>query len=235
MNVVETTLGAIVGRNNRAVASHASDRFARNPRDVDSLPWHRALVAAYPTIRAEWDAFAGAGQRLPRIEDLIDEHQGNEGDWRAGLLVSRGRPIGPLGDRFPRTLAALAQVPGLWSALWSELDAGTELPAHEGPNAGMLRYHLGIDCGDGAALQVGDRITPYRDGEGILFDDTVTHAAWNRGERPRITLFCEILRPVDGPVRFSNLAVQRLLSLDARYRRAPARAGEWDRTLNGGR
>lgn len=233
MSVVEQALGRAATWNNDQVRAHATDRFEPNPRRVDDLPWNQHLQDRWTAIRSDWDRFADAGGRLPRIEDLISEDQGNEGSWRAGLLVSRGRPVGAPAHRFPATMAALESVPGLWSALWSVLDPGASLHEHVGPNAGVLRYHLGVRCGDDAALSVGQAITPYRDGVGILFDDTVPHAAWNRGPEARITLFCEVLRPLPGPRRTANLAVQRLLALDQRYRGAPARAAEWDRALNG--
>jgi hypothetical protein len=187
-SVAERVLGAVVTANNERVRRHATDATQPNPRPLAGCAWNAELEAAWPDLRAEWDAFAASGGRLPRIEDLIHESQGNEGTWRAGLLVSRGRPVDALADRFPTTQAALARVPGLWSALWSELEPGASLHEHVGPNAGVLRYHLGIDCGDYAALRVGDVEVPYRDGHGILFDDTAPHAAWNHGPRSRITL-----------------------------------------------
>ncbi|MFN8016878.1 MAG: aspartyl/asparaginyl beta-hydroxylase domain-containing protein [Acidimicrobiales bacterium] len=223
MSRVEDLLGSVVVRNNERMRVRATDRFDPNPRDLAGVEWNRRLEAAWPDIRSEWDAFAASGS-LPLIEDVIGEHQGNVGEWRAGLLVSRGRPATQLAERFPLTLVALGQVPGLWSALFSVLDAGAELPEHEGPNAGVLRYHLGVDCGQGAALEVEGTAVPYRDGVGILFDDTRPHAAWNRGPEPRVTLFLEVLRPTSGAAAAANAAVQRLIALDPRYRRAPAQA-----------
>lgn len=229
MGRAEQLLGRIVSANNARMAAKALDRDAPNPRDLGDVAWHRALVAAQPELRAEWDRFVADGPGLPRIEELIDEHQGNEGDWRAGLLVSRGRPVAALADHFPRTQAALAEVPGIWSGLWSVLDPGAELPEHVGPNRGVLRYHLGIDCGEQAALRIGDEVHPYRDGEGILFDDTEPHAAWNRGPTRRVTLFLELLRPAPSATHLANRGVQRLLALDPRYREAPRRADELQR------
>lgn len=230
MNLAERVLGPVVEANNARARRVALDRHEPNPRSLRSGHWNDRLTAAFPAMRAEWDAFA-ATDRLPHIADLISEDQGNEGAWRAGLLVSRGRPIG-LAERFPVTMAALAEVTGLWSALWSVLEPGTELPEHDGPNAGVLRYHLGVDCGADSALEVAGVVTPYRDGEGILFDDTALHAAWNRGDRPRVTLFCEVLRPLPRVAAVANRGVQELIALDPRYRQAPARAREWDRALN---
>lgn len=227
MSTAETVMGAVLAKNNDLVRRHAADRFDPNPRRIDECGWHRSLAKAYPAIRDEWDAFEAAQRALPLIEDLIDEHQGNIGEWRAGLLVSRGRPATALATSFPATLAALAEVPGLWSALWSVLEPGAEIPDHVGPNAGVLRYHLGIDCGDDAALLIGSDLHPYRDGQGILFDDTQPHAAWNHGPRRRVTLFLEVIRPVNGPARLANAGFQRLLAADPRYRRAPGRADAW--------
>lgn len=231
MPSLERTLGALVASNNERI--RAIDAGAPNPRAVEDLAWHRRLVAAHPDIRAEWDAFVAGGGRLPLIEDVISEHQGNEGAWRAGLLVSRGRPRDPLAAAFPVTVRALRGIPGLRSALWSHLDSGTLLPEHTGPNAGVLRYHLGVRCGSGSGLEVAGVEVPYEDGRGILFDDTVPHSAWNRGDTPRVTLFCEIERPLPRRAAVLNRLVQGVISLDPRYRRAPARAAQLHLALNG--
>src|SRR5690606_32525285 len=126
VTAVERVLGRIVGANNDRIRS--VDRQHENPRPLGGVEWHAGMVADYPAIRAEWDRFEDDGGRLPLIEDLIVEHQGNEGPWRAGLLVSKGRPVQPLAAEFPDTIAALGRIPGLRSALWSFMDPGTELP-----------------------------------------------------------------------------------------------------------
>lgn len=230
MASAEDVLGRLVVANNARIRAFERDLPAI--RSTDGCTWDAALVGMWPRLRDEWDAFVAAGGRLPLLDEVIDEHQGNEGPWRAGLLIARGRPCG-VAPRFPVTMAALRRIPGLRSALWSELDAGTELPEHCGPNAGVLRYHLGVRCGDGSALQVGEDLVPYADGCSVMFDDTVTHAAWNRGSLPRVTLFCEIERPLPSSLRWRNRLVQAVVSLDPRYRLAPRRAAELDRRLNG--
>jgi beta-hydroxylase len=231
----EALLGRIVTANNARMGTRADDHQAPNPRDLTATPWHRDLAAAHGAIRAEWDAFVADGGRLPLIGDVIGEDQGNQGAWRAGILISRARPATSLAAAFPTTVAAALAVPGIWSALWSVLEPGAELPEHVGPNGGMLRYHLGVRCGDDSGLTVGTRTVAYRDGEGVLFDDTAPHHAWNHGPTDRTTLFLEIVRPAHGWVGIANRAVQRVISLDPRYRRAPQRADEWDHRLNGSR
>lgn len=227
-------MAAALTANNRRVRARAHDAEAANPRPLsDDDEWRRRFESAYPTIRAEWDAFRAADRRLPLMEQLIEEHQGNEGDWHAGLLVHNGHRSPTLAEWFPGTLDALDAIPGMRFALWSVLDAGTELPEHTGPNAGVLRLHLGIDCPGDTALQVNDTVVPYRDGVTVLFDDTEPHAAWNRGTRERVTLFCEVLRPTPGLTSVLNRLVQAMLAMDPRYRNAPRRARELDGALNG--
>lgn len=230
MSAIEQLLGRVVVENNRRVLAH--DTGFPNPRPLEGVAWNEELERAWPRIRDEWDGFVASGGLLPRIEQVVDEHQGNQGPWYAGLLVSRGRPCA-LAVRFPRTVDALAAVPGVRSALWSVLAPGAELPEHQGPNAGMLRYHLGVRCGSDAGLRVADRVVAYTDGRGVLFDDTAPHAAWNHGGEERVTLFCELERPLPLHLRVPNRIVQSLISTDPRYRGAPERARVWDRRLNG--
>jgi hypothetical protein len=220
----------MIERNNARI--RRADASPANPRPLAGLDWDAQLRRRFPAISAEWRSFVAAGGRLPHLEQVLDEAQGNEGRWRAGLLIVGGRPSAALAGRFPAAVEALRQVPGLRYALWSVLEPGADLPEHTGPNAGILRYHLTIASNDQAALQVGTSVVPYVEGEAILFDDTAPHAAWNRGSSPRVSILCELLRPVPAPTSWCNRAVQGWLSLDRRYRLATTRAVEWDRALN---
>lgn len=216
----------------------ASDRIQAiegsqpNPRPTERLVWDQELRSRWPGISSEWTSFRSSGGRLPRIEDLLDEPQGNTGSWQAGLLIAGGEPCTLLARRFPDTVAALSVIPGLRSALWSVLSPGTELPEHRGPNAGVLRYHLGVNCPSRSALRVEGATIQYRDGDSVLFDDTAPHAAWNRGGGERVTLFCDLLRPLPFPAAPLNRWGQALVGLDRRYRLAPKRADAWDLALN---
>ena len=230
MRVPVRALGALVAANNRRILE--ADAGLPNPRDLATCDWHASLAALQPTIRAEWDAFVAAEGRTPRIEVVLDEDQGNDGPWRFGLLATRTGTT-RLGQRwFPRTLDAIGAVDGLRAAMFSVLEPGTSIGDHRGPNAGVLRYHLGIDCGMDAWLRIGDTLVPYRDGQGVLFDDTTAHAAWNHGPAPRVTLFCEVLRPLPRGLGRINAAVQAVLGAAPRYREAVDRADRWDEVLN---
>lgn len=219
------------------VADSAGDKFRAidynesNPRATEHLEWDRYLRSRWIEISAEWHTFRDAGGRLPNIEWLVGQWQGNSGTWQGGVLVSRGRPTTLLSRHFPVTIEALGRVPGLRLALWSVHLPGALIPEHQGPNPGVLRFHLGVDCPADAALELESRVLPYRNGETILFDDTAPHAAWNRSDRERVTLFCELLRPLPTPWHQLNQFSQDLLSLTARSR-AIQRSDAWHVALN---
>lgn len=230
MALTDRFLSAAIEQNNQRV--HAAAAATSNPVDIRDVGWHWDLAGVFPDIRGEWSRASEDGLHLPRIGDVLAEDQGQIGTWRVGLLVADGRDVEPLATSFPVTVAAVRRIPGLRSALWSVLEPGTELPEHSGPNAGVLRYHLGVDCGPDAALRVGRRVVTMTDGSGVLFDDTEPHAAWNRGPMDRVTLFCELDRPLPTSARLPNLLLQRIVSRDPRYRRAARRASEWHRATH---
>ena len=224
---VESTLSRLVTTNNERIRAYERSAGIDPVRPTQTLDWAAEARAKAPAIRAEWSDAVARGYRLPLIEDVIAEDQENDGPWRAGLLVAYGKPVAGIADVFPTAVAAALAIPSIMSALWSVLEPGTELPEHVGHNAGVLRYHLGIDCGVASALIVGDRVIRYRDDHDVLFDDTHPHAASNRGERSRITLFCELRKPLPPRLDARNRIVQKVLSQDRRYRLAAARATEW--------
>lgn len=210
----------------------AIDHAEPHPRSTEELEWDRDLRSKWEVISGEWNSFRAAGGRLPSMEMLVGQSLGNSGVWEAGVLVSGRRTPTLLARHFPLTLGALGQIPGLRSALWSVLSPGAEIPQHRGPDPGVLRFHLGVDCPEGAALGLEQRPVAYRNGETILFDDTELHEAWNRSDRERVTLFCELLRPLPSPWRYLNRASHEILALTPRFRASQQRCDAWHLALN---
>jgi aspartyl/asparaginyl beta-hydroxylase (cupin superfamily) len=48
----------------------------------------------------------------------------------------------------------------------------------------------------GASLgRVGNETRPWREGEVVIFDDSIEHEAWNRSQQLRVVLLFDIWRP----------------------------------------
>lgn len=98
----------------------------------------------------------------------------------------------------PKTVALLKQVPDVKAAMFTELPPGAKLNPHRDPYAGSLRYHLGLSTpnDDRAFINVNTENYSWRDGEGVMFDETYIHWALNDSDKTRIILLCDIERPM---------------------------------------
>jgi len=98
----------------------------------------------------------------------------------------------------PKTVALLKQVPEIKAAMFTELPPGAKLNPHRDPYAGSLRYHLGLSTpnSDKAFIEVNKQRYSWRDGEGVIFDETYVHWALNETDKTRIILLCDVERPM---------------------------------------
>jgi aspartyl/asparaginyl beta-hydroxylase (cupin superfamily) len=58
-----------------------------------------------------------------------------------------------------------------------------------------LICHLPLMVPEACALRVGNETREWKEGELLIFDDTIEHEAWNRSTRPRYVLLFDIWRP----------------------------------------
>jgi beta-hydroxylase len=137
--------------------------------------------------------------------------------WSVYGLIAFGRRIERALSSCPRTAALLAQVPGVTTAGFSRLAAGAHIKPHIGWVETVYRLHMGLVVPRDCALRVGDQTRPWREGECLIFDDTVEHEAWNRSSETRVVLLLDFLRPGvtgasdDVPPPEVEAAIQRLI------------------------
>jgi beta-hydroxylase len=98
----------------------------------------------------------------------------------------------------PKTTALVKALPSVKAAMFTELPPGAKLGIHRDPYAGSLRYHLGVVTpnDDRCFINVNGIPYSYRDGEGVIFDETYMHWAENFSEGNRIVFFCDVERPM---------------------------------------
>ncbi len=98
----------------------------------------------------------------------------------------------------PQTTALVRGLDSVKAAMFTELPPGSRLVRHRDPYAGSLRYHLGLTTpnDDRCFIEVDGERYSWRDGEGVMFDETYIHYAENGTDQNRIILLCDIERPM---------------------------------------
>jgi aspartyl/asparaginyl beta-hydroxylase (cupin superfamily) len=173
------------------------------------LPWAAALEAAAGTIRDELAAWLERGDdrfspymvndpSRPRrdFHGLVDNPE-----WSTLYIWEKGGRVEALAPHFERTLALIEalDLPRITtrapSILFSRLSAGARIPPHHGMLNPRLICHLPLIVPAGCGFRVGGEERRWREGELLVFDDTVEHEAWNDGSEDRIILIFDIWRP----------------------------------------
>jgi len=118
--------------------------------------------------------------------------------WTSFYLKVYDGDIPSARELAPKTLELIDQVPGMNLALFACLNPGKKLNNHHDPFAYTVRYSLALSTpnSDEAGLVVNGDDYNWTDGEGVLFDETYFHSAYNRSEVPRIILMTDIDRPL---------------------------------------
>lgn len=193
----------VVGRVNRGIRALTPDPSFFDPAD---FPWVAEVEACYPDIRRECVEVVGDLNQVPNLEDVAkgfgSQLLAKGGVWKGLLLMAFGVEVPKNAARCPATMAALRKIPGVKSALFSILAPGAHLVRHEGPFAGVLRYHLGVLVPDGAGcrIEVDGASRQWPEGGSLIFDDTHPHEVWNDTDGLRVVLFVDFLRPMPWPL-----------------------------------
>lgn len=130
-------------------------------------------------------------------KEYIQERDGFWEGWNTFPLRMFGQDIKTNMEMCP-TLSKIIrgcgdQVP---TAFLSVMEPGKYLDPHYGPFKGILRYHLGLVVPKGECYISVDGIKyKWKEGEGVLFDETYLHYVHNNTSCHRIILFLDIKRP----------------------------------------
>lgn len=175
----------------------------------EDFDWVPRVEAETATIRAEIQAvMKGDGGFQPYLvsdpsrprRDFHGMHDNPA--WSSLHLWENGAPVEANIKRCPRTFELLMDVVPLPhitvrapAIMFSLLEAGATIPPHHGAINSRLICHLPLivppDCG----FRVGNEVREWREGEMLIFDDTVEHEAWNRSDKDRMVLIFDIWRP----------------------------------------
>lgn len=170
------------------VGARLRARLAGVFRDPQGFDFVAALEAAGPGLAAETAALEAADFRESPDALSLAAPGYDERGWRYLEIFGRDG-LEAVRARLPRCAAAAAAVPGMVNAGLSLLLPGTHLEPHRGELAGVLRLHLALRVPRGdCALRGGGQTRRWQPGRCLVFDDTLEHEAWNRGDGERVVL-----------------------------------------------
>ena len=158
-------------------------------------------------LEDNWEIIRDEGLALMRSESIKGSEKYDDAAFNSFFRTGWGRfylkwydeeALPSARERCPRTVELISQIPSLNAAAFTSLPPGATLPVHRDPYAGSIRYHLGLitpnssDC----HILVDDTDYYWKDGEGVIFDETYVHTVENHTDDPRVILFCDIQRPM---------------------------------------
>jgi len=166
---------------------------------VSAFPELARLQENWPIIRAEAENLL-ALKKIKAAEQNDDAGFNSffKNGWKRFYLKWYDASH-PSAERLcPQTYALLQSIPSVKAAMFAELPPGGKLNPHRDPFAGSMRYHLGLATpnDDRCFIDVDGERHSWRDGQGVVFDETFIHWAINGSESDRVILFCDVERPM---------------------------------------
>jgi hypothetical protein len=174
------------------------------------FPWLPKLEAATEAIRGELQNAleAARGDFAPYIAYPKGSPVNEFGElnhsrlWSSFFLWKDGARQDAACRLCPKTAALLAELPladqpgYAPTAMFSALEAHTRIPAHTGSTNVRLLCHLPLILPGPAFFRVGAETRPWKMGEAWVFDDTISHEAWNDADELRVILIFDIWNPL---------------------------------------
>lgn len=169
---------------------------------ASDYPSLQTVTDNFAVIRKEFDQLLADRVALPAYHD-VDHGEAkisnaSSARWSVFILELLGHRPELNRSRCPETCRVLSKVPGVVQAFFSILDPRKSVPQHDGPYLGYLRYHLGLKIPKHKppCLVVKGQRHIWKEGEGVLFDDSWPHAVENESPEPRAVLIVDVMRPL---------------------------------------
>lgn len=120
---------------------------------------------------------------------------GVDGQWQQLHLDFCGLRFA-VNDRLaPAAAALIDEIPGMLTAAYYVLGPRSHITPHRGIGPNVLRAHYGLICPEDCRFRVGDEERMWRNGEFLVFDDTLDHEAWNGSDHQRVIFHIDFFHP----------------------------------------
>lgn len=177
--------------------------------DAAQFDWRRVIEGRFDAIREETSAIIDDDALFrPYLQSTSTQPHGDthglldKKDWSTAFLFENGAPVPERIARCPTAYESVAEHAPLCritvrapTIMLSLLRPGAHIPAHTGMLNTRFICHLPLVVPDQCSFRVGSETRVWREGEIMIFDDSVEHEAWNKSDRKRLVLIFDIWRP----------------------------------------
>ena len=205
-------------------------------------PDFEILEDNYNLIRDECEGLLGIKDKMIPMEALgggYTEGGIHSAKWKTFMFKS-GDFVEANCRLAPRTAELLKRIPNVYTAFFSVIDPHQHIAPHFGYYKGFIRYHIGVlipndnendecwirinaDLEDNAKHDYGliDRGEKYfwKNGQGVMFDDTFLHEAKNGSDDVRVVLFLDVARKLPWYLNAFNKLVLWVVHKEGSVRR----------------
>ncbi len=173
--------------------------------DISSTaPKLNTITSNTEVIKYEVANLLASGEEIKRYHEVdalqhkISATENPDKSWKVYMLYMMGDFSSSALKNCPQTCALINEVPDIYQCFFSVLEAGKNIPEHNGMYRGYLRYHLGlkVPVKDPPFLLIKDQQYTWVESSGILFDDSWNHSVINNCEEDRVVLVVDIYRPM---------------------------------------
>jgi aspartyl/asparaginyl beta-hydroxylase (cupin superfamily) len=193
-------------------------------------PELRTIEAGYADIRRECEHLLTYREHITDMSALGGDYTSggiHTIQWKVFMLKS-GEFVPENCALAPQTAALLARAPSVCNAFFSILEPRQYVTPHWGYYKGFVRYHLGVVIpDDNAGNRCWLRVNPdpadnarqdkalvehgpkyyWRNGRGVVFDDTNLHDAANESDQVRVVLWLDVARNLPPALALYNRAL----------------------------
>ncbi len=227
----------------RAEARGAFRKLPAFDRDfLGEYPALRVLEDNYQVVREECLALLERRQDIPNVDALSATYTSagiHKVAWKSFMFKS-GKFIDENCVLAPKTTALLRQIPDVYTAFFSILDPHQHIKPHWGYWKGFVRYHLGVvipgnnrdqlcwlrinaqpeaqDRSRREEIKNGEKYY-WKNGAGVMFDDTFLHDAANESSEVRVVLFLDVARKMPWHLSLANKLFLNIAHMDASVKR----------------
>lgn len=208
-----------------------------NPLHIDkelNFPGSLRLEKNWLLLFMELKAVLDRSKPLPKFHEVdranykISFEDGPA--WRTLVLKAYDGWFADNCKMFPQTCKLLSDLSDVSTVMFSILEPHVKIPEHTGKFSGIWRYHLALQVPAAGLcfIEVNGEKYFWKEGEGILFNDTYLHSVNNDTDGYRIILFLDITKRSSKFVRAINKCILYLIKESPIFKKATRTGNVYD-------